>query len=175
MNPAIAGLLAAFAAGVTLLQACSRLPPTPGLLLSLAGGSTVAMLIVRVCVTLPASHVRRSTALRAVAAGVAIVAMGLAGFAYAGWRAQVRLADELPSTWEERDIQVRGVVDDLPQATPEGVRFAFAVEHIDTPGAVVPQRISLAWFAPRDRDPLLVGASRDAAPPPSFTPANAGD
>ena len=166
MNPAIAGLLAAFAAGVTLLQTCSRLPPAPGLLLSLAGASTVAMLMVRACVTLPASHGRRSTALRAVAAGVAIVAMGLAGFAYAGWRAQVRLADELPPTWEERDLQVRGVVDDLPQATPEGVRFAFAVEHIDTPGAVVPGRISLAWFASRDRDPLLVGAGRDAAPPP---------
>jgi len=59
--------------------------------------------------------------------------------------------------WEERDIELLGVVDDLPQPGDDGVRFAFAVERIVTPGARVPERISLAWFAARDRTRLPRG------------------
>ena len=85
----------------------------------------------------------------AIAAAGAVAAAAALGFSYAAWRAHERLADELPPAWEELDVRVAGVVDDLPQQGPSGVRFAFAVERIDTPGAVVPKRISLAWFAPR--------------------------
>src|SRR6478609_2487900 len=172
MNPGIAGLLAGFAAGVTLLQGCPRLPPAPGLLLALASGLAVAMLAIRSCVASSTDRARNIVALTFVAACAAIAATGVAGFMYAGWRAQLRLADELPPAWEERDIQLRGVVDDLPQSTGEGVRFAFAVERTDTPGAIVPERISLAWLAPRDAGWPRDGAVRDA---PSAPIVHAGE
>ena len=87
-----------------------------------------------------------------------VAAAGLFGFFLAAWRAEIRLADGLPPQWEERDLRIEGVVDDLPQNTDAGTRFAFAVERIMTPAAVVPQRISLAWYAPRADD--------DGASPP---------
>jgi competence protein ComEC len=146
----IAALLAAFAAGTALLQVCPRLPPLPGALLVAAAGLTAAPLWLGV---LAQSRTSRPApglpAIALAATGAAIVAAGLAGFAHAGWRAQLRMADELPPAWEERDVRMTGIVDDLPQTWPGGVRFAFAIERTETPGAVVPQRVSLGWFAPR--------------------------
>lgn len=144
-----ATLLAAFSAGATLLQTCSRLPPAPAMLFATAAGLAAAIAILSVRVLRQATPALRAKALLVLVPAVAIL-VGLAGFTYAGWRAHARLADELPPLWEERDILISGVVDDLPQAGTDGARFAFAVEHVDTPGAVVPQRISLAWFAPRN-------------------------
>ncbi|WP_430626783.1 DNA internalization-related competence protein ComEC/Rec2 [Thiobacter aerophilum] len=69
-----------------------------------------------------------------------------AGYSYAGWRAALRLADTLPPAWEGRDIQVVGVVAGLPQVSERGLRFAFDVEQVLTPGAQVPHGIQLFWF-----------------------------
>src|SRR5205085_7338172 len=74
-------------------------------------------------------------------------AAGTFGFGYAAWPAETRLADQLPPEWEGVDIAVVGVIDELPQSSPRGTRFAFAVERIETANAIVPQRLSLAWFA----------------------------
>ena len=82
-------------------------------------------------------------------ASLTVVAACLFGFCYAAWRADARLADALPPAWEETDLRVTGVVDELPQNSDSGSRFAFAVEHVVTAGAVVPHRVSLAWYAPR--------------------------
>src|ERR1700690_3807396 len=90
---------------------------------------------------------RRSSVLRAVALTAVTLSVGLAGFFYAAWCAQTRLADELPAEWEGVDIAVVGVIDELPQPDDHGTRFAFAVERVLTPGAVVPARLSLAWYA----------------------------
>ncbi len=79
---------------------------------------------------------------------LAVAAALLAGFGYAALRAQIRLAEELPRAWEGEDIEIVGVVDDLPAVSAQGTRFAFAVERVRTPHAVVPSRLSLAWFAP---------------------------
>ena len=68
------------------------------------------------------------------------------GFYWAAWRADVRLADELPRAWEGRDIKVIGVVAALPQFTERGVRFEFDVEQVLTPQAQLPPRIQLFWF-----------------------------
>ena len=65
------------------------------------------------------------------------------GFVYAAWRADVRLADELPGEWEGRDVVVTGVVASLPQNFERGVRFVFEPESAEGP---VPRRISLAWY-----------------------------
>lgn len=69
-----------------------------------------------------------------------------AGFFYAAGRAEMRLADALPTAWEGRDIQLTGVVATLPQFNERGVRFDFDVEEVSTPGAQVPRRIQLFWF-----------------------------
>jgi len=68
------------------------------------------------------------------------------GFAWAAWRAEVRLADALPAAWEGRDIEVVGVVAALPQEFSQGSRFEFAVETVSTATAVVPPRIMLSWY-----------------------------
>ena len=160
----IAALLASFATGAALLQTCPRLPPAPGVLLVVAACLTGAALFIN------ARAGRRvaadATAIVTVAAIAAAVAAGLSGFSYAAWRAQVRLADELPPVWEERDVRVTGIVDDLPQAGPGGVRFAFAVERTDTSGATVPRRISLAWFAARATDARYLRDDPSSTPPP---------
>ena len=103
---------------------------------------------------LVAAKARRHRWLRAA---IAIVAASLFGFCYAAWRADVRLADALPPAWEATDVRVTGIVDELPQNSDTGSRFAFAIERVITAGAVVPHRVSLAWYAPR--------AAREQAPP----------
>ena len=77
-----------------------------------------------------------------------IAAALLTGCGYAAWRAQVRMAEELPREWEGVDVEIVGVVSDLPANSPQGARFAFTVERVRTPRAVVPAALSLAWFAP---------------------------
>ncbi len=70
------------------------------------------------------------------------------GFAYAGWRAQMRMADALPWAWQGVDVRVEGVVADLPDRDTQGERFNFRVERILTPGAQVPMQVRLTWPAP---------------------------
>ncbi|HTS23759.1 MAG TPA: DNA internalization-related competence protein ComEC/Rec2 [Casimicrobiaceae bacterium] len=135
-------LLAAFALGVLALQQQAELPSATGL-------AWAALPVGVALVALgwgrrrrgPLRHSSRRMAQFALAAAVALVA-----FHYAAWRAQARLADELPHAWEGRDVELVGVVDELPQPTDRGPRFAFAVERIDTPEAVVPSRLSLTWY-----------------------------
>ena len=56
------------------------------------------------------------------------LAIAAAGFAYAGWRADARLADALAAEWEGCDVEVVGVVDDMPQVAEDGEHFAFVIE-----------------------------------------------
>ncbi|MBW8756785.1 MAG: DNA internalization-related competence protein ComEC/Rec2 [Burkholderiales bacterium] len=56
------------------------------------------------------------------------LALAIAGFGYAGWRAELRLADALAPAWEGCDIELVGTVDDMPQLAPDGEHFAFVVE-----------------------------------------------
>jgi competence protein ComEC len=69
-----------------------------------------------------------------------------AGFFWAAAFAHWRLADTLPHEWEGRDIQLIGVIAELPQAGERGLRFTLDVEQVLTTGAVVPARISLTWY-----------------------------
>ena len=54
-----------------------------------------------------------------------------AGFFWAAAFAQWRLADALPHEWERRDIQLVGVVAELPQTNELFTRFTFDVEQVD--------------------------------------------
>ena len=80
------------------------------------------------------------------ARGLGILACLALGFAWAAWRADVRLADALPAAWEGRDIELVGVVATMPQDFSQGSRFEFAVETVSTATAVVPPRIMLSFY-----------------------------
>ncbi|MDR2219494.1 MAG: DNA internalization-related competence protein ComEC/Rec2 [Methylobacillus sp.] len=123
------GLILAFALGVWLLQQQATLP---------GAGWFAALLLLPLLWLL-----RRYAALFRISTLLFSV---LAGFLWAAGYAQVRLADELPSAWEGRDIRVVGVVADLPQLQERGERFLFNVEQVETEGASVPSRISLTDY-----------------------------
>jgi competence protein ComEC len=83
------------------------------------------------------------------------------GFAWAGWRAEIRLADQLGADWEGRDVEVVGVIAGLPQDFSHGTRFEFDVKSMSTApdrkypwgaAAIVPERIMLSWYQGRRDD-----------------------
>ncbi|MEO8752073.1 MAG: DNA internalization-related competence protein ComEC/Rec2 [Casimicrobiaceae bacterium] len=126
--------LIGFACGIAWLQTWSTLPAHPARV-AIAGVLALAFMV-RVRWPQPAAM------LLAVTAAIAT------GIGYAAWRAEVRLVEALPQAWEGEDIDIVGVVDDLPSISAQGTRFAFSVERVRTPRAVVPSRLSLAWFVP---------------------------
>jgi competence protein ComEC len=86
----------------------------------------------------------------------------LAGFVYAAWRAEMRLADRLQPAWEGRDVRLVGRVSGLPETTPRGQRFVLDVVRVVTPGAQVPGRVMLnlysdAHVSPPEMAPALRG------------------
>lgn len=92
-----------------------------------------------------------------------LVAGAFLGHGLAAWRAQSRLADELPFAWEGRDSELVGVVADLPQPKERGTRFVLDVERVLAPtDARVPRRLSLTWFPERGavQSPRLVPGER---------------
>jgi len=84
-----------------------------------------------------------------------IVACCALGFAWASWRADLRLGDELAMDWEGQDVEVVGVVATLPQDFSNGTRFEFALETVLTVAAIVPQRVMLSWYQGRRDDDSL--------------------
>ncbi|MEI7456279.1 MAG: DNA internalization-related competence protein ComEC/Rec2 [Nitrosomonadales bacterium] len=86
---------------------------------------------------------------------IAGVACGI-GFFHAAWQADIRLSDSLPAEWQGRDIDVVGIIAQLPHQTERGQRFAFDVERTLTPGAHVPAHIYLSSY------------QNLKAPPPQF-------
>jgi len=135
MRSTIGLVLVAFACGVAWLQTCASLPANPCWISAAAA------------FTLGIAGVAHDARRHAVVTIVAVGAAAMLGIGYATWRAQARLAEELPHEWEGVDIAIVGVIDDLPALSPRGARFAFAVEQILTPHAIVPARLSLAWYA----------------------------
>ena len=130
--------LIAFCLGIWLLQQQATLPPTRWLwLLPLL--STVLWLP-RFSQIIPEITRRLAVALLSVTLG----------FAWAAWRADLRLADRLPDHWQGVAISLVGVVSDLPQSDARGERFVLDVERVLTPHAPDLQRIQLARYWPRN-------------------------
>ena len=140
----------AFALGVLFLQMQAELLALP-LLLGLGGVGALLLVLQR---KLPVPL------LWTLLAGL------LLGFSWAGWRAQGRLADELPPAWEARDIELSGVIAALTQRFERGERFFFDVETVHTPQAVVPGRIQLSWYRSWEEvdDPAEAGQARALRP-----------
>ena len=92
---------------------------------------------------------------------VLALALAAAGFAATHTRAALRLADALPPALEGQDLQVTGVISQLPQASLAGTRFVFDVERAEQDGRAitVPRRLSLGWYRGAEADALI------AAPP----------
>ena len=74
----------------------------------------------------------------------------LFGFVWAASFAAIRLSDELPADWQQKNITVVGVIASLPEVTERGERFRFDVEKIlsedDTKTLKVPRHISLNFY-----------------------------
>lgn len=93
-----------------------------------------------------------------VARHAAIAAFACAlGFFYAGFLAQQRLSDALPDAWQGVDIEVEGVVAELPRQREGGLSFAFDMEKVLTPGAHVPAHILLSTYDNQHTLPLKAG------------------
>lgn len=88
---------------------------------------------------------------------IALLAMGC-GFYHAAWQAEQRLAVTLPADWQGQDIQVEGVVAELPHQHARGQRFVFAVERTLTPQVQAPGRIYLSTYANEKNPPPEVRA-----------------
>src|SRR5574340_1108369 len=88
---------------------------------------------------------------------LAAFACGL-GFYHAAWQAEQRLAVSLPDEWQGRDIEVVGVVAELPRHYKRGLRFGFDVEQTLTPQASVPQHIYLSTYSDGKAKPLALRA-----------------
>ncbi|MCR4299262.1 MAG: DNA internalization-related competence protein ComEC/Rec2 [Gallionella sp.] len=76
------------------------------------------------------------------------------GFYHAAWQAEQRLAVSLPDEWQGRDIEVIGVIAELPRRYESGLRFNFDVEQPLTLQASVPQHIYLSTYFDRKTKPL---------------------
>ena len=137
-------LIVGFALGVWVLQQQSVLPDVDSQWLAAAIGLAALISIAGI----ERCAMKRGRWMRAIAMSACLVAGLAAGFLYAGNAAQRRMADALPARWEGEDIAVTGIVSGLPaiNASDRSVRFAFDVERATTPDAVVPSRISLAWY-----------------------------
>lgn len=101
---------------------------------------------------------RETGSQRAVRAGAAAVFACALGFFYADFVAQQRLQDTLPAEWQGRDIEITGVVAELPRRHERGWSFAFDVETVRTPGANVPQHVLLSTYENQREAPLDVRA-----------------
>jgi competence protein ComEC len=84
---------------------------------------------------------------------IALVCGTMAGAGLAGWRAVAYAQGALRPGLEGRDLQVTGVVAEMPQSNEAGVRFRLDVESARwadrTEGTppLVPDRIALGWYA----------------------------
>jgi competence protein ComEC len=77
------------------------------------------------------------------------LALGALGWASTGLRAGYFARSALLPALEGRDLQVVGVVSDLPRRTPAGVRFRFALDSATLDGQPIelPPLLDVAWYS----------------------------
>ncbi|WP_035382974.1 DNA internalization-related competence protein ComEC/Rec2 [Ferriphaselus sp. R-1] len=76
------------------------------------------------------------------------------GVFHAALFAAHRLDQALPADWQGRDIEVVGVISELPHRHERGWRFVFDVEQVLTLGATLPARLQLATYDSAQDEPL---------------------
>lgn len=131
-------VLIGFALGVAMLQQRAALPGTWEWMALVAAFATAFGIAAWVrCFPARrrlrvenASHVQGWAALHGpfgahlALTGAAVVA----GYAYAAVRAEIRLTEALPASWEQRELALTGHVRGLPVGDGSRVRFSFAVD-----------------------------------------------
>ncbi|SEU10594.1 DNA internalization-related competence protein ComEC/Rec2 [Variovorax sp. OV084] len=99
---------------------------------------------------------------------IALLCGAMAGAGLTGWRAAVYASGALDPALEGRDLQVTGVVSEMPQRNEAGTQFRLDVESAgwadpDAQGRpAVPDRIALGWYA--EGSSLWSRASESRAP-----------
>jgi competence protein ComEC len=148
-------------AGTLWLQMRAALPAESSAWSLLAGGALLLLCSCRMGQKRTASPARCSWKCASRLAAIFLGAAALAG-AWSLWQAQQRLSDALPPELEGRDLQLTGIVSNLPDATPGGLRFYFDVDSAQLDGApvYVPRRLSLGWYAEDGAAPLLLPGQR---------------
>lgn len=124
MQGSVAGFTLAFLAGILLLVSLPALP------------SAIWLILLLPCVLLA----WRVPALR-------WLTPLLLGFVWAGWQAQLQLADQLPESLAGRDLTISGRIVSIPEPQPHGTRFLFAPDsaaRAATPG--LPSHLRLNWY-----------------------------
>lgn len=134
-----------FTFGVWLMQQQATLPPLSRAWL--LAGFVLAL-------TIPARmRIIRTLLMVAFACGI--------GFFHTAWQAEQRLSVNLPYEWQGRDIEVTGVVAQLPHITERGQRVAFNVEKTLTGHVQVPEHIYLSTYSDlRNPPPALHAGER---------------
>ncbi|MDP2153988.1 MAG: DNA internalization-related competence protein ComEC/Rec2 [Methylotenera sp.] len=129
-----------FVLGAFILQ---QMPVLPDLIWSLA---VLPLVFINVCL--------RHAQFRFVGlfrAQLWILIALILGFFWSAAFATYRLAEALPVHWQNKPIELVGVVASVPVSTEHGTRFNFAVEHILTADAIVPQHLSLSIYRKREQ------------------------
>ena len=85
---------------------------------------------------------------------VALLGAALLAFGASGWRASLRLADALPNALEGQDVVVTGVITNLPQRNPSGLRFRFETESatLQRQPVTVPALLAVGWYKGQHED-----------------------
>ena len=138
--------------GVWLLQQQASLPELSGTWLW-----AFLLALLPVALAIP-SRLLLLRALRMLLLGTLALCLGYSG---AAWMASQRLAVSLPQEWQGRDIELIGVVAELPRRHEHGQRFIFDVERTLTPRASVPHHIYLSTYDEQQtRAPVLHAGER---------------
>lgn len=142
--------LIAFCLGIWLLQVQPALPSARWLWL---------LPLLSLSALLPRSPRSWQAVLRRAGIGALCLALG---FAWAAWRAELRLAERLPEHWQGVDIALIGVVSTLPQTDARGERVVLDVERMLTPNAPRLARVQVTRYWPRDgvREALFHAGAR---------------
>jgi competence protein ComEC len=101
------------------------------------------------------------------------LALGLWGFVWTQTLALDRLSQTLPTQLEGEDIEVIGVVTQLPQRSATGLRFSFRVEQARHGGEQIeiPSKILLSWYVSGHFE----GSSSRSERPRAMPPIQAGE
>ena len=80
--------------------------------------------------------------------GLGCIGVALIAFGACGVRASARLGDALPAALEGQDVVVTGVIANLPQRSPSGLRFRLEVEAATSHGNAVqlPELLAVGWY-----------------------------
>ncbi len=133
-----------FAAGVWLLQQQAALPHLQWVIVFWAVFVFAFLIFILHRPTSIIEH--RTSGQRLSRIALLLIFSAALGFFYAAFFAQQRLEENLSTDWEGKDIEIIGVVADLPRQHERGLRLTFDVEQVLTPQASVPPHILLSTY-----------------------------